>query len=323
MPTLHVFNPSELIDVKKLLSAKVATMLGRKMEEGDWSFVYCNAKQIPEIGWSNLSIDISYQGLGVEHKMLCIRKKSSIKDVCGTTLMHPAATRSIRIPDGENDPNKVSENILNQYAELIAARTEKVAEGNSEGRADMRIGWLLWKELLDEFLYFEEPMTPPQPLNFYANWNVTPEQGSRKATRSLWIYEKDTGIKRYSVTTTAGAKIQPYFNVPSPRDTNLYYFRVQGNVVDDDVVEVWITRSTAKFLESHIGSLDFEILSQRILQYNPNQIEEASGHYAQATDFAIPVKISLSAYKYLKSRIESYVSDEQMIQVFAHSMIKT
>ncbi|MBK1642147.1 hypothetical protein CKO12_09710 [Chromatium okenii] len=323
MPTLPVFNSAELQDAKMLLSAKVATMLGRKMEEGDWSFVYCNAKRIPEIGWSNLSIDISYNGLGVEHKMRCIRKNSAIQDVCGTTLMHPAATRSIRIPEGEPNPNKVSEHILTQYAELIAARTKKVSEGHSSGHTDMRIGWLLWKELLDEFLYFEEPMTPPKPSHFYANWNVTPERGARKATRSLWIYEKDTGIKRYSVTTTAGAKIQPYFDVPSPRDPNLYYFRVQGNVIDINVVEVWITRSTAKFLESHVGSLDFEILSQRILQYNPVQNKETSSYYAKATDLAIPVKISLEAYNHLKSKVASYISDEQVIQIFAQSMTST
>jgi hypothetical protein len=319
MSTLPAFSESQLRDATKLLAAKVATMLGRKMEEADWSFAYCNAKRIPEGGWSNLSIDVSHNGLGVEHKMLCIRRGSSIKDVCGTSLMHPAATRSIRIPEGENDPNVVSKDILSQYGDLIRERSKKVAEGSSDGVSDMRTGWLLWKEMLDEFLYFEEPMTPPDPSKFYAEWNVTPARGARKATRSLWIYEVDTNAKRYSVTTTAGAKIQPYFDVPSPRDPNLYYFRVQGNIVDDSLVEVWITRSTAKFLETRIGSLSTEDLTTRILEYSPCKVEEDGSSYAKAADLAIPIRISVQAYEHLKSSIE-YVSDEQLLQTFAQSV---
>ena len=95
--TLQAFSETEYQLAKELLSAKVATMLGRKMEEGDWDFVYCNAKQIPLSDWSNLHIDIIYKGLGVEHKMLCYRRKGAIRNICGTTLMHPSATRSIRI----------------------------------------------------------------------------------------------------------------------------------------------------------------------------------------------------------------------------------
>lgn len=319
MITLPAFTDLEFQEAKKLLAAKVALMLGRKMEEADWGFVYHNAKKIPEGGWSNLSIDVSHEGLGVEHKMLCIRKGSSIKDVCGIRLMHPAATRSIRIPEGENDPNKVSQEILTQYADLIEERGEKVAEDSSDGTSDMRTGWLLWKELLDEFLYFEEPMTPPDPTKFYAEWNVTPARGSRKATRSLWIYEVDTNLKRYSVTTTAGAKIQPYFDVPSPLDPNLYHFRVQGNIVDDSLVEVWITRSTAKFLESKVGSLTTFELSNKILEYSPLILEgEEPSAFVKASDLAIPIKISISAYEHLKGSIK-YVSDEQMLQTFAQS----
>ncbi|WP_143117082.1 hypothetical protein [Allochromatium warmingii] len=289
------------------------------MEEGDWNFVYCNAKQIPDIGWSNLSIDISYNGLGVEHKMLCIRRGSSIKDVCGTSLMHPAATRSIRIPEGESNPNIVSRAVLLQYGDLIRERSRKVAEKSSNGKADMRTGWLLWKELLDEFLYFEEPMIPPDPEQFYAEWNLNPSKGSRKATRSLWIYESKTNAKKYSVTTTAGAKIQPYFNVPSPRDTNLYYFKVQGKVIDDNLVEVWITRSTARFLENRIGNLSTEEISNRILKYIPNKLEKGKNSYIQASDLAVPICISLQAYQHLKSLVK-YISDEQLIQNFAQNI---
>jgi len=162
-------------------------------------------------------------------------------------------------------------------------------------------------------------MTPPDPSKFFAEWNVTPARGARKATRSLWIYERDTNVKRYSVTTTAGAKIQPYFDVPSPRDPNFYYFKVQGNIVDDTLVEVWITRSTAKFLETRIGSLSTSELSARILEYSPCKVEEDKGSYATASDLAIPIRISLQAYEHLKQSIE-YISDEQLIQTFAQSV---
>ena len=39
--TLPVFTYEQKELATDLLSAKVATMLGRKMEEGDWDFVYC------------------------------------------------------------------------------------------------------------------------------------------------------------------------------------------------------------------------------------------------------------------------------------------
>jgi len=100
------------------------------------------------------------------------------------------------------------------------------------------IGWLLWKDTLEEFLYFEEKMEKPDPDLYYAEWNVTPARGARKPSKSLWVYEKDTGKKKYSVTTTAGAKIQPYFDVPAPNDQHLYHFKVQGVIVDGGLVKV-------------------------------------------------------------------------------------
>src|SRR5215831_8113244 len=93
---LKAFSDEEFKRAKVLLATQVAHMMGRKMEEGDWTHVYCLAKGIPPTGWSNLNIDVNYQGLGVEHKLLRPSVRS-IKAVCGTTMMHPAATRSIRI----------------------------------------------------------------------------------------------------------------------------------------------------------------------------------------------------------------------------------
>ena len=54
MTTLRAFSILQARKAKVLLAAKVANMMGRKFEEGDWSEVYCKAKDIPDSGWSNL-----------------------------------------------------------------------------------------------------------------------------------------------------------------------------------------------------------------------------------------------------------------------------
>lgn len=312
--TLKAFTEEEKNIAMDILSAKVSTMLGRKMEEGDWDFVYCNAKNIPESDWSNLHIDINHEGLGVEHKMLRVTKSGSILNECGTTKMHPAGTRSIRIPE-ESDPEKAMKNILAQYNELIDTRSEAVKANSTNKSADMRIGWLLWKDTLDEFLYFEEEMTKPNANDFYAEWNTTPARGSRKSSRSLWVYEKESGKKKYSVTTTAGAKIQPYFDVPAPNDENLYYFKVQGVLVDGGMVKVWLTRSTAKYLELLLGSLDSEVLSEAIDSFDISKSSELSDSTI-AERIAVPVLIKEGSYEKLKT-LYPPLSDEYMLQQFA------
>ena len=72
MNTIPAFSEEEAKRIKIFLAAKVASMMGRKIEEGDWSEVYCKAKNIPDAGWSNLHIDVNHKGLGVEFKMLRI-----------------------------------------------------------------------------------------------------------------------------------------------------------------------------------------------------------------------------------------------------------
>ena len=246
MTTLTAFDDEQRERVHTLLALKVAHMMGRKLEEGDWSEVYCLAKGIPNRGWSNLNIDVMHGNLGVKHKMLCYRSRPSIEEACGTTLMHPSATRSIRIASFDADPNTVMREVLQQYGELIDERRRKVEEQNDTGLpADMRTGWLLWQESLREFLYFEEPMTIPDPEGYYAEWRDS-GGGVRKASRNLWIYERATGRKRYSVTTAAGIKIQPYFDVPPPIDPNLYIWTVIGERIEGGLVRVWLTRRTAR-----------------------------------------------------------------------------
>lgn len=139
-------------------------MMGRKLEEGDWSNVYCKAKNIPNVGWSNLHIDVSYQGLGLEMKLLRIADLNGkpLKSVCGETLMHPAATRSIRIDDTNADAQQVMEDVFAQYADLIQQRTERVRAAAPPGTPiDMRVGWLIWEDDLTEFLYFENRCCHP------------------------------------------------------------------------------------------------------------------------------------------------------------------
>ncbi len=148
MSTLQSFSLAEARKVKFLLAGKVATMMGRKFREGDWSEVYCKAKGIPESIWSNLHIDVNHIGLGVEFKMLRVAKLNGrpIRSVCGTILMHPAATRTIRIEDVGVEENEVMEDVFRQYSALIEDRTESVRRGNKKGDADMRVGRLPWED---------------------------------------------------------------------------------------------------------------------------------------------------------------------------------
>lgn len=194
---LSAFTPEEFSRLHLLLASRVASMMGRKFEEGDWAAVYCGAKGIPDKGWSNLSIDIIHNNLGVEHKMLCVRSDQTIAEFCGTTLMHPSATRSIRIPEIK-DATRAARNVLKQYSELIEMRRKKVQE-KSKAKPDMRTGWLLWQESLNEFLYWEEEILPPDPKNYWAEWK-TSGGGARKASKNLWVYENDSDKKRYSIT---------------------------------------------------------------------------------------------------------------------------
>ncbi len=312
--SLPAFSSAELTIANDLLSITVSAMLGRKMEEGDWNFVYSNSKRIPISAWSNLNIDICHNGLGVEHKMLRVVSDKTILEECGTTKMHPAGTRSIRIPD-EEDADSAMKNILGQYTDIIEERTKKVKENSENDRADMRFGWLLWKETLDEFLYFEEKMEKPNPKNYFARWHETLAAGSRKSSRSLWIFDKSSKRKKYSVTTTAGAKIQPYFDIPSPEDPNLYYFKVQGVHMDGGLVRVWLTKSTAAYLELLVGELSCDALSSAILNAEYHN-ESCNKDFVLANDRGTSVIITSEAYSRLRSNFKP-ISDEYLFQQLA------
>jgi len=319
--TLKAFSKNEYKKAKIFLATQVAQMMGRKLEEDDWTKVYCMAKGIPYTGWSNLHIDVSYKGLGVEQKILRVSglRGRPIKSVCGTTMMHPAATRSIRIDDTKQPAEDVMHDIFRQYSDLIDIRTKKVREqAPNKKKTDIRIGWLLWEDSLTEFLYFEQPLEAPQAENYYAEWNETPPKGVRKGSRSLWIYERDTNKKRYSVTTSAGIKIQPYFDVPAPSDENLYYFRVQSEPLNSETIQIWVTSRTAKAIRRIIGNLDKNIVSDMIIKASKFS---STGNIVVSTDedIAQPIHVTRKAFEIFKSTWEG-VSDEHSAQLFLETL---
>ncbi len=296
-----------------MLATHVAYMMGRKLEEGDWAEVYCRAKGIPNRGWSNLKLDIMHKGLGVEHKMICYRSGISLADAYGKTLMHPSATRSIRVPPPTTEANQAMRDILGQYADFINARREKVKESIENGEPDMRTGWLLWQESLRQFLYFEEEMLAPDPDDYFAKWQKRSAGGSRKESTNLWIYEKETGRKRYSVTGEAGAKIQPYFDVPPPTDPNVYLFTVMGEVIDTGLVKVWLTEATARELKRLLHTLDTTEVSRAITGATAAISKMDDIERAEA-EIAVPLVITEEAYQALQSALPGK-SDEHSFQL--------
>lgn len=318
--TMIAFSKGEYKKAHDLLASKVATMMGRKLEEGDWTSVYCAAKGLPYTGWSNLNIDVSCKGFGVEHKMLCVPSDRPIREFCGTSKMHPAATRSIRVSSTAENPTTAAHKILQQYAELIEQRRQAVAKSSPNGLPDVRVGWLLWQETLKEFLYFEVEMIPPDPSDYYAEW-MDSGGGSRKKSKNLWVYEKETGRKRYSITTTAGAKIQPYFDIPSPDDPGLFYFCVQGEEIEHDLIRIWVTKNTAILMRQILGTMDSDALSSVIIQTAraSGGTSAEKGKEIVAIDQAEPIIIKMDAYQTLRNCF-SGVSDEHMMQLFLRQL---
>jgi hypothetical protein len=312
--TLSAFNASEKDLVQKYLGIKVAHMMRRKLEEGDWSNVYCKAKGIIEKGWSNLDIDIAYNNIGIEHKMLCYRSNTDLSTAYGTTLMHPSLTRSIRIPDTK-DPNEAMAILLNQYSELVQNRQEKVRSQNTTSEeVEMRTGWLLWQESLRQFLYFEEEMLKPNPSEYYAEWKETTTGTSRKNSKNLWIYEKDTGKKRYSITTVAGAKIQPYFDVPPPHDPNVYLFTVIGETIRVGYVRIWLTPSTYQELTRVLSTSDPELISEKLITLCSSlELKEEEQPY-YVNEEGVGLELTKEAYLLLTESVKG-VSDEHCVKL--------
>ena len=201
------------------------------------------------------------------------------------------------------------------YADFLNQRREKVLKQSPEfTQADMRTGWLLWQENLHEFLYFEERTLIPNPADYTAQWVVNPPKGARKPSKNLWIFEKDTGKKRFSVTTSAGAKIQPYFDVPAVGSPNLYHFVVIGERILDNDVRMWVTEQTYRNL-CHLVDNDVskENLSRIILNAAGNLKDNS---FAKTYDFekAYPLIVSAEAYAAIQNVLPG-VNDDHSIQL--------
>jgi len=351
--TLPAFNAEEYDKTRLYLATQVSEMMGRKFEEGDWTKVYCASKGIPPARWSNLGIDITHGNLGVEQKM--IRHGQPLLKACGKSIMHPAETRAIRIPD-EEDPTIAARIILKQYGEIIDERTKRVKIFNdyhhqllsfddavmelnklgtsltsarnmlpvdrnpiglSGASPDMRRGWLLWEEGLREFLYFEEPMTKPNPDDFIAEWRNS-GGGRRKKSRNLWVCHRETGKKKYSITTGAGAKIQPYFTVPLLSDPNLYHFIVQREECGNGQVRVWLTQTTARLLKKTAGNLTPEAIESTVRRANLKQKSQEECLAAFGTH-AVDVPVTTATYDKLKSVFKG-ASDEHNFKQFVDAL---
>lgn len=171
-----------------------------------------------------------------------------------------------------------------------------------------------WPASLTEFLYFEEEALNPDPADYFAEWRESGGSGSRKPSKNLWIYEKETGKKRYSVTTSAGIKIQPYFDIPPPNEKHLYVFRVQGEEIAPGIIRIWVNVSTAKELEHLIGSLTPERLMEVIAATAPDP-KETDGAPAVAREQAVPISLTAESYGLLVASFPGAVSDEHLAQL--------
>ena len=308
--TLTAFSVEEKQRAHRLLVARVAHMGARKFEEGDWTDVYCGAKGIPKTGWSNLHIDIMHGALGVEQKMMSRSVNRPITTWCGTMLMHPAATRALRIDSINRDANVVMADVFRQYGELIERRTQKIREMGFD-QPDMRTGWLLWQESLRQFLYFEERMKAPDPKYYYAIWNERTSSAARLGSKNLWIYEQASRQKRFSVTTQAGIKLQPYFEVPPLDDRNLYVFVAQGEEAGDGRIRLWLTAATARDLSGLVGDLEVEHVSNAILS-----AKLRTGAAAVIVEEEEVVEVLVSNEAYVRLADFSGSSDEHRVRAF-------
>lgn len=177
-------------------------------------------------------------------------------------------TRRVSLPD-KGDANEAMRLVIAGYQKVLDERRAKALAISNGRPVELRSGWLLYESSLSEFLYWEEPTVNLNPTEHKAVWKerVARGEGGRRGNKNLWIYNKATGRKVWSVTGGgSGTKIQPYFTVPTADDENLCYFRVQGEMLAGDTVRVWITEPTARTLKGILGDLDPERLSDAILK---------------------------------------------------------
>ena len=321
--TLTAFDENELKTVKSLLAARVAYMMGRKLEEADWAHVYCKARGLNIPDWSNLHADVTIPGLSLEHKMMRCSESEPIKQHCGTTMMHPALTRRVSLPDIA-DANEAMKIVIASYQRVLDERLKKTVEISNGKPVELRSGWLLYDSSLTEFLYFEERAQNLDPKKHRAVWSerIRKGEGGRRANKNLWIYSKGKGEadqKIWSVTGgSSGTKIQPYFRVPAADDKNLCYFRVQGEPINSETVRVWVTEPTAQNLKNILGELGTRRVSQAILKTSASDVTLAS---TEGHEQVHELVIQQDAYAALKEKFQG-VSDEHCFQLLCKRLVE-
>jgi hypothetical protein len=246
----------------------VAHKRGWKFLDRDWTAVYCYAKGLPESKWSNYDLDVVYKdggrGVGVELKIMNVGSDALRDDDQRIAeVMHPAATRTIAI-NPKASATKAMDDFVVKYREMIAKRRSGVAiaTGVAESQVELRLGLLLYQEIDPEsnqrqFVYFETPMAEANE-EWVAKWKPVWEDrsgGKRRDSHSLAIYDAP-GHKCFSITTSSGFKVQPYYSIPGAGDPNLYVFDVQGATSIEGVVNVHLTAQNARILEQYLGSLE-------------------------------------------------------------------
>ncbi|HRE05083.1 MAG TPA: hypothetical protein PKX00_05705 [Opitutaceae bacterium] len=318
--TLPAFTKEQCETAKVLLASRVAYMMGRKLEEGDWAHVYCKTLGIRVPEWSNLNADLTIPGLSLEHKMMRCSESQPIQDHCGTDMMHPALTRRVSLPEkvGADEAMRI---VIAGYQRVLDERLAKAAALSKGRPVELRSGWLLYESSLSEFLYWEEPTVNLNPKEHKAVWKerVALGEGGRRANKNLWIYNKATGRKVWSVTGgRSGTKIQPYFTVPAADDENLCYFRVQGEPWAGDTVRVWVTEPTARTLREVLGDLQTGHLSEAILNASAKATTLASTEDHERVHELV---ILQTAYLALKEKFPG-VSDEHCFQLLCKRLVE-
>jgi hypothetical protein len=316
--TLASFSEEEFQKAKLFLCARVAYMMGRKFEEDDWTYVYCKAKGFPSGTWSNLNVDIEYNGLSLELKQMKRSDSESILNACGTELMHPSLTRRINLPES-SDPNTAMRSVILQYQKVLDERYTRIKDKFSSFTPDLRSGWLLYDSSLTEFLYFEEQSKNIKPEDHTAEWSERSSRsnGGRRSNKNLWIYNKHTGNKVWSVTGgSSGTKIQPYFRVPPKGSADLHYFRVQGIPIDGGNILIFVTAPTANQLEKILGS-DYKLTLNDVIIRASSGI--AAPRLVSTDEPIVDIVISVEAYSALLEKFPG-VSDEHRVQLLCETL---
>lgn len=260
MKYLTPFTASERKRAEREVNRLAVSLQGRKVEEGDWTELYCRVKNAPYSGWSNMPFrDYIHNGVGVEFKLLA--RDNPIGDV-GRSLMHPSATRTISFdPNGSAEAAK--QDVLTQWADQIREFEARIRASSPQRTVDARWGILLWAPDHTQFLYFEERLVKPNPSDFHAEWHNGQHRG--KPTRNLHIYERATDKKRYSCTLPKnGAKLQPYFDVPTEAEGAVLF-----KVTKMDVVPVYVPRALKDRLAKDFPDMpEDQVIEQLLAEYH-------------------------------------------------------